>query len=63
MINNPEFIHNVYRCNSIVARYLIYNLHFPVLAIKNNVYYFINNQELKEKLKGLPLWLKIFKIL
>jgi hypothetical protein len=59
MLINPEIIPKTFRCKQVIGEYLIYKLGLPVLSIKNNFYYFIDNDELREIIKGLPLWLKI----
>ena len=59
MFVNLDFIKRKYKCNKLVANYLIYELGFPVLGIEGKKYYFTDNSLLQESLQNLPLWLKI----
>lgn len=61
MILNPEIFGDgyFYKCNKLVADYLIYELNIPLLAVKKGEYYFTMNGLLKECLERLPLHLKI----
>ena len=61
MFVNADFIKNRYRCNKILADYLIYKLHLPLLAVKGKNYYFSDTPLLQEILRHLPLWLKLAK--
>jgi len=62
MFVNPDFIKRKYRCNKILADYLIYEMKFPVLGIDEKKYYFSDTPLLQETLQNLPLWLKIAKL-
>ena len=62
MLTNPEIISNKFKCNKMLANYLAYELHFPILGIKGKNYYFANTPLLKECLQKLPLWLRVVKI-
>ena len=59
MFVNPDFIKRKYKCNKIMADYLIYNKGFPVLSVQEKDYYFSDTPLLQEILQNLPLWLKI----
>jgi len=59
MFVNPDFIKRKYKCNKLIANYLVYELGFPVLGIEGKKYYFTDNSLLQESLQNLPLWLKI----
>jgi len=62
MIINIDKIINKYRCNKVVSNYLIYQLHFPLLGIKGDNYYFADNEVLRECVENFPLWLKFINI-
>jgi len=59
MFVNLDFIKRKYKCNKLIANYLVYELGFPVLGIEGKKYYFTDNSLLQESLQNLPLWLKI----
>lgn len=61
MFVNPDIIKRKYRCNKLVADYLIYELHMPLLGIDGKDYYFSDNPLLQEVLQKMPFWLKIMK--
>ena len=63
MFVNPDFIKHKYKCNKIMADYLVYNKHLPVLGLVGKKYYFYDTPLLQETLQNLPLWLKIAKLL
>jgi hypothetical protein len=44
-----------------LANYLIYEKHLPLLGLKGKWFYFTNNSELKVILSNLPFWLKVVK--
>lgn len=58
IINGQNFIKS-FKCKKKLADYLIYEKHLPVLNVDEDYYYFVDNNLLKEALKGLPLWMKI----
>lgn len=60
-INNPEVIKDLYKCNEIVAHWLIYH-GVPIFSQDKYYCYFSKTELLEEKLKNLPLWLKILQI-
>lgn len=60
MFLNPEVLENKFQCNRIVAIYLIRHANLPLLAIKDGQYYFTDNAELRNQIKKLPFYLKIF---
>jgi len=62
MFVNPGFIKRKYKCNKLVANYLIHELGFPVLGMDEKSYYFSDTPLLQEILQKLPLWLKIAKL-
>ena len=62
MFVNPDFIKCKYKCNKIMADYLVYNLHIPLLGIDGKNFYFSDTPLLQETLQNLPLWLKIAKL-
>jgi hypothetical protein len=61
VIINPESIQNKYKCNKILADYLIYKKGLPLLSIDNGNYYFTDNEILQDALSHLPLHLKVLK--
>ena len=62
MFVNPDFIKRKYRCNKIIADYLVHNKNLPILGLIGKEYYFSNTPLLQETLQNLPLWLKIAKL-
>jgi len=58
MINNPESVSS-FHCNKILANYLIYRKHLPLLSIKNKRYYFALTWDLRNVLDNLPFWLEV----
>jgi len=62
MFVNPDFIKHKYKCNKIMADYLVYDKHFPVLGLDGKDYYFSDTPLLQESLRNIPLWLKIAKL-
>jgi len=62
MFVNPDFIKRKYRCNKIMADYLVYDKHFPVLSVIGKDYYFSDTSLLQEILQDIPLWLKVAKL-
>jgi hypothetical protein len=59
MINNPESIANKYRCNKIVANYLMYQKQLPLLALKGGKYYFTYDSKLFDIITRFPVWVKV----
>jgi len=61
MITNWNILKNTYKCRDKVAHYLIRECKLPVLSIspEDNMYYFTNNETLKECLKRMPLGFKL----
>ena len=49
-----------YECKKDIANYLIYKMHLPVLDVKGNIYYFLYDENLKNILGSMPLWLKLY---
>jgi hypothetical protein len=48
-----------YQCGKIVAEYLMYSAHLPVLDAKNDFFYFLDSKKLQDILGKMPLWLKV----
>jgi hypothetical protein len=61
MLNNPEVILDKFECNHIVANWLIYKKHLPLLGLKNQVYYFAKTDELKKAMKEMPIYVKMME--
>lgn len=61
MIRNSEVIKNKFSCNKVVANYLQKN-GVPLLSVKDNKYFFIENNRLKEVLDNMPFWMKIVNV-
>jgi len=63
MLRNPENLESKYRykCNKLVANYLINNMHLSLLGIEEGNYYFRDSPLLREVLYKLPFWLKIIE--
>ncbi len=59
--NDAEILKTVYRCNEILAKYLIYSCNIPLLAIDGDKYLFANTIMLKRVLNDLPLKYKLLK--
>jgi hypothetical protein len=57
-IINPDSIKNKVKYNGLVAKFLVAN-GVPLLARKNNEYYFANTEILKSALDNSPLWVKL----
>ena len=62
MFVNPDFIKSKYKCNKIMADYLVYDRHLPILGLVGKDYYFSDTPSLQEILQSIPLWLKIAKL-
>lgn len=66
MILNPDESlseDKIYKCNKIIARYLIYDKGFPVLWTNGKRYYFSITDNLKDALCNMPIFLDIVKFL
>jgi len=59
-INNPEVIEKKFKCNKLVADYLIYKCHLPLLSMDKKWFYFAETPLLKESLENIPFYLKVF---
>jgi hypothetical protein len=57
-ILNPDSISN-FKCNSIVANYLL-SKGVPILSRKKNIYYFAKSELTRKYLQVAPLHIKIF---
>lgn len=66
MIKNPKIFGEkyFYRCNKIIADFLIYDKNIPLMAIdKNNKdYLFTMNGVLEEVLERMPFYLKFITL-
>jgi hypothetical protein len=60
-IINPSVVENQYKCNGIIAKYLMYDCNLPLLSKNKGVFYFADTELLKECLEKLPFWMKITK--
>lgn len=60
-IRNPEVIptEKQFRCNGLVAKYLIYEAHLSLLAKDGREYIFYKNQRLLDEVEKMPFYLKI----
>jgi hypothetical protein len=60
-IINEESVdsNKVYGCNKLIANWLIYTMHFPLLSRKDKVWYFARTSELEKVIKRIPFYLKI----
>lgn len=58
-IVNPDKIKNKYKCQKVVAEYLMNTCNIPLLSKDGVNYYFMNTPELDEALKKIPLWIHI----
>jgi len=61
MIINAQSFMPTFKCHKLLANYLIYDKHLPVLDVDNNYWYFNDNALLQEILESLPLWLRLLK--
>jgi hypothetical protein len=55
--NIPE--KKVYTCNGLIASYLIYQKHMPLLSRKEKTWYFYKTSKLEKALKEMPFWYKV----
>jgi len=62
MLINSQIIKKRYRCNRIIANYLIYKCHLPVIGYDEKYYYFAYSNWLEECLENMPLGLKLLSI-
>ena len=62
-ILNPDALSQdkIYYCNGIIANWLIYTKHLPLLCKKDRKFGFAITNSLKEAILELPFWLKINK--
>lgn len=63
MINNYNIIPNKFKCKKLLANYLIYEKHFPILSVDGKYYYFLHNDLLEETLERLPPLLKLISLI
>lgn len=61
LIRNPEAIpaEKQFACNGLIAKYLIYEAHLPLLAKDGRTYIFYKNQYLLDAIENMPFYLKI----
>lgn len=53
----------VFKCKSkIIMNYFVYEKHLPVFSIRDGIYHFIYNENLKKILKNLPIWINLLVI-
>ena len=62
-IKNSEQLKEVYRCNGVIAKYLMVDCSIPLLSREGRIFVFSDTPVLKEVLENLPFWLKITKVL
>lgn len=62
VVNADELdISKLYHCSGIVANHLIYDAHLSVFGRCNKGgYYFVRSDKLREALKNMPYWMKVF---
>jgi hypothetical protein len=48
-----------YCCSRIVASFLIYQKHLPLLSRDGEKWYFAKTEELGKAIKEIPFWMKI----
>jgi hypothetical protein len=51
----------IYWCNGIIANWLIYFKHFPLLTKKGRIFGFAKTILLEDEIKKLPFYLKVTK--
>jgi len=61
--NNSKILENAYKCNKLLANYLIYDCNIPLLAIDKDIYLFAKSSVLNNVLNNLPLKYKLLKYL
>lgn len=63
-ITNPDELagDKIYWCNGLIAEWLIFEKHFPLLCRQGRLSGFAKTKELEEILKSLPFWLRVTKI-
>jgi hypothetical protein len=62
MILNPESIPalKTFKCKSkLLMRYFVYDNHIPLFSLKDNLYHFVYNDNLKKVLKDAPIWITL----
>lgn len=61
MIVNPEIIPQKYECGREIMEYLAFDCQMPILGYSSitKLWYFANNDRLRECLKNMPLKVKI----
>jgi hypothetical protein len=64
-ITNPDKLpqDKIYWCNGIVAEWLIYEKHFPLLSKDGRRFGFAKTEKLENVLKDLPIWLRVVTII
>jgi hypothetical protein len=63
MINNVNDLPILkFQVNKLVANYLIYEKHLPLLGISEGRYFFAVTDNAREVFKNLPLWLRVVKL-
>jgi hypothetical protein len=61
MLNNPEIIKDKYACNKIVADWLIYKGHLPLLGMDKCYYYFAKTDDWKMAMNNMPFYVKMME--
>lgn len=59
MILNPTIIVRKFKCNKEIADFLVFKCGLPILSVDKGVYYFTDNEALKNALKKLPMSLRL----
>ena len=59
MIINANDFMDSFKCNKILADYLIYEKKLSLLSLDNGYFNFAKTKLLEEILESLPFWLKI----
>jgi hypothetical protein len=58
---NPEDVGRLYLCNGLIATYLMYDCKIPLYGRSwDKGFYFAKTKELKDALKKLPFWMRVF---
>ena len=51
----------IYFCNGLIAEFLLYQKHLPLLCKKERMFGFAITENLEKAIKDIPWWLKISK--
>jgi hypothetical protein len=63
VINGKEWgEEKIYKCNGLIANWLIYEKNIPLFSQDKKFYYFARTKTLEEALKDLPFYYNIAKI-